>query len=53
MRYKLSKRQEFGPRFIVTGCQKDNLAAMKMYQKHGFVNTYAMDEDDYFLIREV
>lgn len=28
-----------------------NAAAMKMYQKHGFVNTFAMDEDDYFMIR--
>lgn len=45
--------REFGPRPIVMGCQKDNLAAMKMYQKHGFVNTLSMDEDDYFLIREV
>ncbi|MFG6357120.1 MAG: GNAT family N-acetyltransferase [Acetatifactor sp.] len=44
---------EFGPRPIVIGCQKDNLAAMEMYQKHGFVNTNSMDEDDYFLIREV
>lgn len=43
----------FGPRPIVIGCQADNAAAMKMYQKHGFVNTFAMDEDDYFLIREV
>lgn len=45
--------REFGPRPIVIGCQRDNLAAMKLYQKHGFVNTYVMDEDDYFLIREV
>lgn len=45
--------REFGPRPIVIGCQRDNLAAMKLYQKHGFINTYVMDEDDYFLIREV
>lgn len=44
--------REFGPRPIVIGCQEDNAAAMKMYQKHGFVNTFAMDEDDYFMIRE-
>lgn len=44
--------REFGSRPIVIGCHEDNGAAMKLYQKHGFVNTFAMDKDDYFLIRE-
>lgn len=44
--------REFGPRPIVIGCHMDNISALEMYQRHGFVNTYFMDEDDYFLIRE-
>ncbi|MDE6516896.1 MAG: GNAT family N-acetyltransferase [Acetatifactor sp.] len=44
--------QEFGSRPIVIGCHVDNVSAMEMYQRHGFVNTFAMDEDDWFLIRE-
>lgn len=44
--------REFGSRPIVIGCHVDNVSAMEMYQRHGFVNTFAMDEDDWFLIRE-
>ncbi len=44
---------EFGPRPILIGCQENNISAMELYQRHGFVNTLAMDEDDCFLIREV
>lgn len=45
--------REFGPRPILIGCHEDNVPARELYQRHGFVDTLAMDEDDRFLIREV
>lgn len=42
---------EFGPRPIVLGVQVDNVQAARFYERHGFMPTTAMDEDDRFYIR--
>lgn len=42
---------EFGPRPILIGVQKDNVRAASFYQRHGFHPTDSWDEDDLFYIR--
>lgn len=43
--------KEYGARPIALGCQKDNIRAIKFYEKHGFIKNAAMDDDDYYFIK--
>ena len=42
---------EFGRRPIVLGCHKDNRKAASFYERHGFVKTDYMEENDCYYIR--
>ena len=43
---------EFGPRPILIGVQRDNVRAADFYLRHGFRPTDSWDEDDRFYIRD-
>lgn len=43
--------REYGARPIALGVQKDNIRAIRFYEKHGFIKNEAMDEDDYYFIK--
>lgn len=42
---------EFGPRPIACGVHADNVRAARFYEKHGFVKTQSMDDDDIYYLR--
>jgi RimJ/RimL family protein N-acetyltransferase len=42
--------RDFGIRSIVLGCHKDNRRAAAFYEKHGFVKTEYMRDDDYYYL---
>ena len=44
---------EYGPRPIALGVHRDNHAAARFYQKHGFRKTQAMEGTDCYFLREV
>jgi len=43
--------REFGKRPIVLGCHKDNWRAASFYERHGFVKTDYMEQNDCYYIR--
>lgn len=43
---------EFGPAPVVLECHKDNGEALKFYTRNGFRNTFILNNQDYYLIRE-
>lgn len=42
---------EFGKRAIVLGCHKENWKAARFYERHGFVKTDYMEQNDCYFIR--
>jgi RimJ/RimL family protein N-acetyltransferase len=42
---------EFGKRPVVLGCHKENRKAANFYERHGFVRTDYMEQNDYYYIR--
>ena len=42
---------EFGKRPIVLGCHKENWKAARFYERHGFVKTGYMEQNDCYFIR--
>ncbi|MBQ6117272.1 MAG: GNAT family N-acetyltransferase [Oscillospiraceae bacterium] len=42
---------EFGKRPIVLGCHKENWKAARFYERHGFVKTDYMEQNDCYFIR--
>ena len=43
--------EDFGVRPIALGCHKDNVAAARFYERHGFCKTEAMEGNDVYYLR--